>query len=99
MNPLEPRLRDALRRQDPPEGFAERVLQRAQQIPRRRRPPQWLLAASILTVLAPLGWGYHVYEARRRAEAERAQAQLVLALQITSQKLNLAFKHLQPEPE
>ena len=99
MNPLEPRLREALRRQDPPEGFAERVLQRAQRSPRRRSPPRWLLAASILTVLVPLGWGYRAYEAHRRAEAERAQAQLALALRITSQKLNLAFKHLQPEPE
>ena len=99
MNPLEPRLREALRRQDPPEGFAERVLQRAQQLPRHRRPPPWLLAASLLMVPLPLGWGYRDYEAHRRAEAERAQAQLALALRITSQKLNLAFKHLQPEPE
>lgn len=99
MNPLEPLLRDALRRQDPPTDFAERVLQRAQRIPRRRQPPKWLLAASVLTLLVPMGWGYHVYQAHRRAETARAQAQLMLALQITSQKLNLAVKHLQPESE
>lgn len=99
MNPLERHLRDALRRQDPPEGFAERVLRRAQQAPRRKRPPIWLMAASVLALLVPMSWGYHAYETHKRIEAERAQAQLVLALQVTSQKLNLAFKHLQTEPE
>lgn len=99
MNPLESHLREALRRQDPPEGFAERVIQRAQRPPRRRRPPQWLVAASILGLLIPMGWGYRAYQDHRRAEAARAQAQLILALQITSQKLDLAFRHLQTDPE
>ncbi|HEX9080938.1 MAG TPA: hypothetical protein VF768_01605 [Holophagaceae bacterium] len=99
MNPLESLLRDALQRQDPPEGFAARVLQRAQQAPRRRQPPRWLMAASILGLLVPAGLGYHLYQVRQRAEAARAQAQLLLALQITHQKLDLAFRHLQTEPE
>lgn len=101
MNPLERQLHEALRRQDPPEGFAERVLQRAKKAPPLRRRPPFLLmtAASILVLLVPMGLGYHAYERHRRAEIERAQAQMVLALQVTSQKINLAFKHLQTEPE
>lgn len=99
MNPLETRLREALRRQAPPEGFAERVLERAQRIPRRRRPSPWLMAASLLGLLVPMGWGYHAHQVHRRAEAERAQAQLLLALQITHQKLDLAFRPLQSESE
>lgn len=99
MSPLESLLRDALRRQDPPEGFAERVLQRARQAPRRHRPPRWLMAASLLGLLLPGAWSYHLHQARQRAEAARAQAQLRLALQITHQKLDLAFRHLQTDPE
>jgi len=101
MNPLEQQLREALRRQDPPEGFAERVLQRAQAAPPLRRRPPFLLAAaaSILGLLVPLGLGYHLHEVHRRAEIARAQAQMLLALQVTSQKINLAFKHLQTESE
>ncbi len=99
MNPLESRLREALRRQDPPEGFAERVLERARRMPPHRRPSPWLMAASLLGLLVPMGWGYQAYQAHRRAEAERAQAQLLLALQITHQKLDLAFRHLQTESE
>jgi hypothetical protein len=43
--------------------------------------------------------GWRAYQDHRRAEAARAQAQLILALQITSQKLDLAFRHLQTDPE
>ena len=99
MNPFEQRLREALKRQDPPEGFAERVLQRATQSPHRRRPPVWLMAASILGLLVPPGLGYRAYQAHKRSQIKEAQAQMVLALQVTSQKINLAFKHLQSESE
>jgi hypothetical protein len=57
------------------------------------------VAASILGLLIPMGWGYRAYQDHRRAEAARAQAQLILALQITSQKLDLAFRHIQTDPE
>lgn len=103
MTPLDPHLRQALRRQAAPDGFAERVLQRARQRP-PRRPPRWLVAASILGLLLPAAVASQAYLARRRAQARLAQAelahaQLLLALQITRQKLDLAFRHLQSPPE
>ncbi len=101
MNTFEDHLRHALRREDPPEGFEARVLARVQRAPRRSPARPWLMAASLLALLLPMGWMYHRQTERRReaAEAERAQAELLLALQITSQKLNLALHRIQSPSE
>jgi hypothetical protein len=95
MNTFEEQLRAALQRKDPPEGFADRVLLRVQ---RKRRwgsqpPRRWLAAAALLFITSGSLF-YWRREQRIQAEGERARAELVQALQISSEKLNLALKRL-----
>jgi zinc transporter ZupT len=92
MNDLEHELALALRRQPAPDGFADRVLLAARA--RRNRRWSWLAAASLVVMVLPAGYAYHVHIQRQRAEA-----QLRLALTVASEKLNLAFKHLNPDSE
>lgn len=85
MNPFEAQLRLALRREPPPDGFEERLALRM-----RRRPRGYLAAAGILLALAAGGWFQH----QRRLEGERARAQLLLALEISSERLNASFQKI-----
>jgi|SRR5687768_11649142 hypothetical protein len=98
---LEHELRRALERKDPPSGFDDRVLSRiaagetVQMRPARRR---WSrvslpLAASLMVAV---GAGYYVQrhgeqQAReQRAQTEQAAHDVVLALQIASEKISAA---------
>jgi hypothetical protein len=108
---LEDQLRKALPRVDPQEGFAERVfaridVERAAATARSRR---WLpkvfhgvrarvswpaaLAASALLV-SVLMYGWHVDRERRGLEARR---QLLQALHITGEKLDVAYRGVMRE--
>jgi len=95
MNAFEEQLRASLQRKDPSEGFADRVLLRVRQ--KRRwggmQPRRWLAAAALLFVTSG-SLLYWQREQRIQAEGERARAELVQALQISSEKLNLALKKL-----
>jgi hypothetical protein len=93
MTNFEQELKDALRRRQPPAGFAERVLQRTAD---RRRPPAWraghLAAAAV--VVAAIGGGTIAYESIRSVRAEReageaARDQVMVALEIAGSKLQL----------
>jgi uncharacterized protein HemX len=81
---FEDELRSALRRKEPPPGFAARVLART--TPPRRMFPMRLATAAIaaVLVLSAGGYGYREYQGRR------AKQQLLVALEITSSKLALA---------
>jgi hypothetical protein len=88
---LEDELRNALRRQDPPAGFAERVIQQAgparanfRPAQPKRRPYVWwpAFAAAAAAVVFSLS-----VENRHRQE-EEAGRQAIVALRIASQKLN-----------
>ncbi len=103
MSRLEDALRDALRREPAPEGFAERVLRAAENPSAVRvdsgglwarlgaafRAPRIRWAAA-LTAAALMVATVEVRERRERAEGERAKQQLMLALRITGGKLALA---------
>lgn len=102
MKDLESNLKSALARVEPPEGFAERVIERAQR-PKiswrlfgSQRP--WLAAAALLVLLAGAET-LHLHQQRQHAEEVRAQAQLMLALQITSHQLNTAFERISTDKE
>ena len=87
---LEHDLKNALRRESPPAGFASRVMQRIeQQEPRRWRP--WRAAAASFLLMTVLGgsavWIIHE---RRQAEGERAREQVLLALRIAGEKVRYA---------
>jgi hypothetical protein len=92
---FESELRDALRRKAPPAGLTERVMREvtssgAESTQRRR--VRALVAAAMLAVFIT-GITAHYVEERR--EGERAKAQLMLALRITSKKIHETQQHLQ----
>jgi hypothetical protein len=84
MNEFEHDLRSALRREQPPAGFTERVLARTgvKTAPRRTG---WMAAAIAACLLLSIGgFEYRQYQGRK------AKNELLLALEITGSKLNLA---------
>jgi len=91
-NDFENELRRALRRQQPPSGFADRVMAR---IPNHRPRPiwhrQWLAAAAAacIAVIGSGAWEQH----RRQVEGERAKQELIYALTVASESLQTT-KHI-----
>jgi hypothetical protein len=93
MKRLEKELLNAMRSEEPPEGFAERVLARTTETKQGSltglfawRNLKWVLACSALLVLIVAGIEYrHVQEERARSEA--AKAQLMLALRIAGDQI------------
>jgi hypothetical protein len=86
-------LRHALRREEPPAGFAERVLRRVAEPPqaeqRARTLPfiQWAAAAALVAAMA--GGINYVAKQKERAEGEAAKERVMLALHIAGSKLQL----------
>ncbi len=90
---LELQLRAALQRKEPPPEFAARTIARAPAEAARRPIRAWMplaMAATLLITFAAAGI-QHVQEQRRADDAKR---QLMLALQITSEKLAVVEKVL-----
>jgi hypothetical protein len=93
---LEDDLRQALKRTDAPPDFASRVIARvereAAQSPRGGRivaptpVKHWLAAAATLTLVAWGGARYYEHQ-QNVAEARRVEAEIHLAMQITSEAL------------
>lgn len=87
---FEAQLRATLKRRPAPDGFAERVLAKTAAPPAmmQRRSPWRVpvsIAAAVLVSFGAIGaWRQHEAELRR---AEDAKRQLLLALEITSEKL------------
>ena len=95
------RLRAALRRQEPPEGFAERTLER---LARGERPPsprssapragrtRWLAAAAAVLLLLGGTAEWFRAEQRRAAQAKR---EVELGLRLASEKIHEVQVRLQ----
>ena len=94
---LEEELRSALRRKEPPAGFAARVAAQAvaqsDDAPQSRRTP-WRAIAAALTMTAFLGGWAAREAATQRAAGERARDEVLTALRITSEKLRTAQEHV-----
>ncbi len=106
MNPLDDELKSALRPSDPPAGFSRRVLarieaaseERAKQKPWPARVARafrfsgvrWAAAAAACLLVGIGIVQYRRYQ-RVKAEGEMARAQVMLALRIASDKLNVAL--------
>ncbi|MCC7175424.1 MAG: hypothetical protein IT159_09535 [Bryobacterales bacterium] len=99
MDRLEDALREALRREAPPQGFAERVVARNAVLGKKGTwdvlrgwlapgPAKWAAAAALAIVL--LAGIQHTSELRRRARGEAARDQVLTALRITAVKLEQA---------
>jgi hypothetical protein len=89
MNPFEEELRAALRREEPPSGFARRVISAAP-APVYGRRNGWLVGAVAACLIA--GFGSFEY---RQYEGRKAGRELRQALQITESKLNIAQRRVQ----
>jgi negative regulator of sigma E activity len=108
MNPFEEKLRNALRRESAPEGFAEKVLTRVRGLPQPGAKPwqqfgaffarpvlRWALAAAAVCLVIAAGVVHHERQERLRQEGEMARVQVRQALRIASVKLNVARKKVQ----
>ena len=101
MNRLEDDLRIAMQREEPPEGFVERVLAEAGAAKRSAWSRffawpglRWALAGAMCLMLAVGGIEYkRAHDERARGKA--AKEQLMLALRITADKLQLAQTKVQ----
>ncbi len=100
MSRLEDDLRKALARQEPPADFTERVLARVHAEPPRttvwdrlsgffHAPMLRLATAAALCLVLAIGVGLEE-QRRTREQGEAAKAKLMLALKITSSKLQTA---------
>ncbi len=101
MNRFEDDLRIAMKREEPSEGFAERVLAKAGEAKQSTWNRffawpglKWALASAVCLMLAVGGIGYKRAN-DERAKGEAAKAQLMLALRITADKLQLAQMKVQ----
>ncbi len=106
MDRFEKELREAMGRVEPPAGFAERVLARVAK--ERAKPgllerawsaiamPRLRLAAvaAAMCLVVVAGVGYQ-REARRRAEGEKAKQEVIMALEFTAQKMQLAQRGIE----
>lgn len=86
MDQMEDQLRRALRRQPAPENFRARVVAQTVKRPAWQTSRWWAAAATIVVTLGSAG-GYYELQQRR---GEAAKEKTMLALRITSEKLNHA---------
>ena len=96
MNEFDERLKKALQQKAPASDFAARVAVRISQneaqskwpTPRQISPWRWATVAVL--IIATIGSiGYHQQQ-RERSQGEAARRQVMLALQITNEKLQIA---------
>jgi hypothetical protein len=98
---LESQLRDALRPVAPSADFTRRLIAKLEAKPgataaatarRARFQPLWWASGLAATLLIAFGVQQHVREQRELANGLEARRQVLQALQMTSQKLDLAYE-------
>lgn len=107
MSPFEDQLRNALKREDPPPGFANRVIALAEdkqswheRLFSRFQIPKFAFAMVAVAVLTVGGLQYQRYQqAVEDRKAEQAKERLMLAMRITSDKLSFVQQKVNPRPE
>ncbi len=97
MDRLENKLRGALKGEEPPAGFAERVLARTSENKQSAwtstfawRPLRWGLAGALCLALVMAGIEYRRAQ-EERARSEAAKEQLLLALRIAGDQLQFVW--------
>lgn len=97
-NDLESQLRAALRPLAPSDDFSDKLMGR---LAARRRiaPVAWWIPASLAaSMLIAVGVQRHLQETRERESGLEARREVVEALRMTSQKLNLAYEVVKSQP-
>ncbi|HLY60950.1 MAG TPA: hypothetical protein VKV95_09390 [Terriglobia bacterium] len=107
MNPLDQELKNALRRQEPSADFTQRVMAGLQPEPApdsrwgeairnllRFPSLRWATAAALCALLTIGGLAYRRHQ-QTVTQGEMARAKVMLALHITSSKLNVALRGVQ----
>jgi hypothetical protein len=106
---LESRLRAALRPAAPSEEFTQRLIARVtadqgSEAPARgagrrslKAPAWWLSASLAASLLVAVGVQHHLQERRDTERGLEARRQVIEALRVTSQKLNLAYEVIKSE--
>jgi hypothetical protein len=93
MDQFENDLKQALQRVEPAAGFEHRVMRRLNAAPKARNWTAWATAAGLaFASFAAVG----VYQNQQQRRAEAACDQLVLALRVTGQKLDLVRSRINP---
>jgi len=107
---IEDKLRRALRPVDAPPGFTEKLMaalpprpvHAVAPAPVRRPPPRqrwWVPAAAAASLVAAVLAGQHMAQLRAEREGAAARQQLMQALRVTSEKLDLAYQAVNSAPE
>jgi hypothetical protein len=106
---LESRLRAALRPAAPSEEFTQRLIarvtaDRGSEAPARgagrrslKASAWWLSASLAASLLVAVGVQHHLQERRDTERGLEARRQVIEALRVTSQKLNLAYEVIKSE--
>lgn len=98
---FERNLKERMQRPEPPEGFADRVMDRVARETNRERvvgiapSRRWVLRSVAAALIVTLGIGVVGYRAEQRRRGEMAAEQALLALRITSEKMNVARQTIQ----
>lgn len=104
---FEQRLKAALRPVDPGDDFTVSVMNAVKReqlgsqstAPSSRRFTQWASAALAACLVAAITVTVQVHKAREREAGLRAREQVLEALQVTSEKLNLAYRVVHPQTD
>jgi hypothetical protein len=95
---LDVELRRALRPVDPPEGFAERVMARVASGRSRGARHRWRVPVGMAAaVLLGLGIYVHVQQQRQQLAGLEARREVIEALRLTDQKLDIAYQTVKEE--
>jgi hypothetical protein len=96
---FEQQLREALQPVEPEEGFEQRVLGRIAREGSRRRTKvtRWVSVALAASMAFGAIVGTTQWQARREQEGLEARRQLLQALQLTGEKLDLAYQAVNRE--
>jgi hypothetical protein len=104
MSRLDEELRNVMRREDPPDGFAARVTAlAAQEKPNgwggifASRVLRWAMVGAVCLILAIAGIKYRMAR-EEQARGDAAKDQLMLALRIAGRKLQYAQSKIQQPP-
>jgi hypothetical protein len=90
---LDARLREALRPVEPSAGFADRVLAQVRVAQYRQSRRRWRIPASLAaSILLGLGVYLRVQQQRETAAGREARRQVIEALRLTDQKIDLAYQ-------